>query len=216
MRGLRSAILLLSVALVAALLGHVVIDVLGDFMLAHDDYDDVDHSSRVIVAIVTLGLAMIGAGAGLRAAVREARGSENAFCLALRSALPRSGVVFTLAAVAASTLFLCVMEACDAALAGHPVDDVGDLFAGSIPFGGAIIALVAAAVSNVTLALLRRLARARLLTAVVVAFLRRDAECARAAEFARATPERLVFHAHHICRRTPGRAPPFPLRAATL
>jgi hypothetical protein len=199
---------LLSVALFAALIGHVTIDVLGDYLLAHDDYDDVDHSSRVIVAIVTFVLAGCGAGFGLRAAIREARGSENALCLALRSALPRNSLIFTLAAIALSTIILCVMEACDASLAGHPVDDVGDLFAGSIPFGGTIIAVVAMLVSQITLGGLRRLARVRSLASVVVAFLRRCFPVFRTTEIDLDVIDRLVFHAHHICRRIAGRAPP--------
>ena len=42
--------MLLSVALFAALTGHVVIDILGDFMLAHDTYDDMP-GLRVFFAI---------------------------------------------------------------------------------------------------------------------------------------------------------------------
>ena len=47
MIALKPAVLLLSVALFAALIGHVVIDVLGDFMLAHDAYDDIVIIRRV-------------------------------------------------------------------------------------------------------------------------------------------------------------------------
>jgi hypothetical protein len=207
--------MLLSVALVAALIGHVVIDVLGDFLLAHDDYDDVDHSSRTIVAIVTLGLAMLGVSGGLRAAIREARGSENAFCLALRSALPRNDFVFSIAAIALSTIVLCTMEAADATLAGHRIDDIGDLFAGSVPFGATIIAIVTAIVSQTVLGIVRRLAQFSVLAVVVVAFLRRCLRAVHIAECAIDVVDRLVFHAHHICRRIAGRAPPLHLFAAS-
>jgi hypothetical protein len=200
--------LLLSVALFAALIGHVVIDSLGDFMLAHDTYDDLDHSSRTVVALVTLGLTILGIGMGFRAAIREARGSDNAFCMALRAALPRSVPAFVIAAVVVSTGVLSIMEGCDAWLAGHGVDDVSDLFGGSIPFGLTIEAIVALIVSLLTLAGLRRLAHARVIAGVVVAFLRR---CVchiidRETEFD--VRLRLIFRVHYVCRRIAGRAPP--------
>jgi hypothetical protein len=196
------------VVLVAALIGHVVIDILGDVMLAHDTYDDVDHSSRGIVALAALAAALCGIAFGFGAALREANGSENEFCSALRSALPRRSLPFTFAAIVAATLLLCLMEGCDALLAGHDVDDLGDLFGGSVAFGGTIVALTAALVSIVTLAALRRLARARIIAVAIVEFLRRRVAQSLAAHADRSVRRRLVFHARVICRRLAGRAPP--------
>jgi hypothetical protein len=207
-KAIKPAIMLVSVALIAALIGHVLIDVLGDFVLDHDAYDDIDHSSRGIVALITLALAALGIGLGLRATIRDACGSEYALCASLRRAIPRSGLTFSLRAIALATLALCAMEAVDAALAGHPVDDLGDLFGGSIVFGGSIIGLVAAIVSQTALAALRRCAHLRLIASAVVAFLRRSANCIRARVADFDVVHELIYHAFHLCRRIAGRAPP--------
>jgi hypothetical protein len=63
--------LMLSVCVAAALLTHWVIDLLGDFVLAHDPYDDLAHYSRDTGAL-TLGLFLLAAiGFTLRAALLE-------------------------------------------------------------------------------------------------------------------------------------------------
>jgi hypothetical protein len=207
--------LLLSVALFAALTGHVVIDILGDFMLAHDTYDDMDHSSRTIVALVTLGLTVLGIGLGFHAAIREARGSENAFCTALRGALPRSQPAFLIAAIVLATFVLCVMEGCDAWLAARPVDNVGDLLGGSVPFGATIETIVATVVSLVTLAGLRRLARARVIAGLVVAFFRRCERYRVDGDITVEVRRRLVLRVHCVSRRIAGRAPPLLILVST-
>lgn len=185
-------------------------------MLAHDTYDDLDHTSRTIVGSVTLALVMLGIGFSFRAAIREARGSENALCSFIRRALPRNSIAFTLGAVLAGALALCAMEACDALLAGGPVDDIGDLFGGSVGFGGTIVTLVAVATSAAVLGGLRRLARVRSIAGALVAFLRRAlapaTERATVIDFARP----VLFRAHHSCRRLAGRAPPPARLVATL
>jgi hypothetical protein len=208
MRRYRVVIVLVSVALFAALVSHVVIDILGDYLLAHDTYDDVGHSSRAVVGLVTFGLSLLGIGFCLRAALREARGSENAFCLALRGAIPRNATIFTLGSIIAAAFFLACMEGCDAIAAGKAVDDLGDLFGGSVPFGGTIVAVVAICASTVARRFLLRLARTRIIAAVVVAFLRRcsSGHSARAADHDLVL--RLVVHVHFACRRIAGRAPP--------
>jgi len=208
-------IVLVSVALLAALLGHVIIDVLGDFMLAHDTYDDVDHSSRGVVALVTLALACCGIGFGLRAAVSEAAGSEDAFCAALRSAIPRGIAAFTVLAILAATGIMCVMEGCDALLAGQSIDDLGDLFGGSVVFGGTIVSVTAACVSVIAVAALRRLSRARRIAVALVAFLRRCVAKVIIADSGSDLEHRLVFRSRVIARRVAGRAPPRALLVAT-
>ena len=215
MTALKPAVLLLSVALFAALIGHVVIDVLGDFMLAHDAYDDIDHSSRGIVAAITLGLAVAGIGASIRAMIREARGSDNAFCIALRAALPRSVPVFLIAAVTLSTCALCLMEGCDAWLAGRSIDDVGDLFGGSIAFGMTTEAIVTFAFGLLTLGGLRRLARTRIMLGVLGAFLRRRVGVTAGRQTGPNVRRRLVLRVHYVCRQIAGRAPPVLILVAT-
>jgi hypothetical protein len=214
-KAIKPTILLLSVAQFAALIGHVVIDFLGDVMLAHDTYDDMNHSSRTVVALVTLGLALFGSGVGLRAAIREARGSENAFCVALRAALPRSVPGFVTAAVVLSTLILCIMETCDAWLAGYSVDDVGDLFGGSVSFGATIETVVALVISLLSLGGLRRLARTRIIAGALGALLRRCVHCVVGRETRVDIRLGLVFRVHYVCRRIAGRAPPLLILVST-
>jgi hypothetical protein len=185
-------------------------------MLAHDSYDDVDHSSRGVVALVTLGLACCGIGFGLRAAIREAAGSEDAFCAALRSAIPRGTAAFTVLAILAATGIMCVMEGCDALLAGQQVDDLGDLFGGSIVFGGTIVSITATCVSVLALAALRRLARARRIAVALVAFLRRCIAKVFIDDAGSNIEHRLVFRSRVIARRIAGRAPPRALLASTF
>jgi hypothetical protein len=209
----RATIVLLSVASIAALMSHVVIDVLGDFMLAHDTYDDVEHSSRTVVGLVVLGFALSGIAFGFRAALREARGSENAFCQALRSALPRRTLLFVTAALIVASVLLCLMEGCDAWLAGQAVDDLGDLFGGSILLGGTVVGLTTTVMSLCALALLRRLARSRAFALAIAIFLQREpVDSCRGRSSRRHRADLLVFHPRLLCRAIAGRAPPQLLR----
>jgi hypothetical protein len=115
-----------------------------------------------------------------------------------------------IAAVFASTLVLCAMEGCDAIVAGQPVDDLGDLFGGSVAFGGVIVALCAVVVGLTTLSCLRRLSEMRLVAGIVVAFLRRDVRSSVVGKTHVVAPHRLIFHDCDICHRVAGRAPPLP------
>lgn len=215
MRACRPYIVLLGVALSAALIAHVTIDVLGDYLLAHDTYDDLDHSSRELVAFGTLLITLLGAAFAVAAAVREARGSENAFCRALRSALPTSAGIFTAGATATAVLALCGMEFGDALVAHQRIDDVGDLFGGSVLFGGTIVSAIATALSLATLQFIRLLARSCIITHAVVALLRRRLDDAFERETFRECSHRLIYRVHVACRRVAGRAPPPPLRTAS-
>jgi hypothetical protein len=199
---------LLGVALSAALVAHVTIDVLGDYLLPHDTYDGLDHSSRDLVGFGTLLITLLGAAFAAGAAVREARGSENAFCRALRSALPHHTLRFTAGTVAAATLALCTMEFGDALFAHQTVDDVGDLFGGSVLLGGTVVSATATALSLATLRFIRLLSRSRIVTQVLVAFLRRRVDRVFAREMFRELSHRLIYRVHSACRQVAGRAPP--------
>jgi hypothetical protein len=204
------------VALVAALLGHVTIDILGDYLLPHDTYDDVSHSSRAIVALITLGAALFGIVLSLRALVREACGSENAFCSSLRRALPAHVPLFVLGTIAASTVVLCAMEAGDALVAGQAIDDLGDLFGGSIASGGTIVASIAALTALIAVAALRRLARTRLVAALRCAFLRRNTPTISSAVARMSVRRRPLVRDLDLCHRIAGRAPPLFRPAITI
>jgi len=137
----------LAAAFLAALSAHVAIDIVGDYVLAHDTYDDPAHGSRWLASIA-LGLsAFVAVWASVRAALAESRGSHQALRRALRAAVPASGIRFAALVTAASLPMLAGMAWLDAVCAGIRVDDVGDLFGGCIPLGSGIAAAVAVVVA---------------------------------------------------------------------
>jgi hypothetical protein len=158
---IRLAIVPLCVALCAALAALVAIDVLGDVLLAHDTFDDIAHGSRVLVGSGALALALVAAGCGLRALLRDARGSETTFCASLAATIPRRPLPFFAAVFVATPAILAGMEALDACLASQSIDDAGDLFGGSLALGLGVAAFAACVSACLARVALRRLARAR-------------------------------------------------------
>jgi len=159
--------------IVTALLTHWVIDVVGDVVLAYDPYDDVAHSSRPIGA-VALGVCLLATlGFALRGAFLEARGSERALLKLLRRAQPRSAWQHFAAIAVASLVLVAAMEACDSFAAGHPCDDVVELFGGSLLLAATVAVSVAAVVTIAIRAALRHVTKFHgVLVAFVVAFIR--------------------------------------------
>jgi len=139
---LRASLVAIAAA-IAALLAHVAIDVAGDYVLAHDAYDGIDHQSRAVfaVAILLLGL---GLGARLLVHLLDRRCGSTA---SLRRIVSRD--LGTPAAFVAQCAFLAIvtlagMEFLDCASSGTRVDDVADLFGGSMWLGvGSTIAVAA-------------------------------------------------------------------------
>lgn len=196
-------------ALLAAALGHFLIDVAGDFLLAHDSYDDVGHSSRGFASGVAALLALFftvrllvaahGEGLGprgLRAAIAAALGARWSFVASVS--------VASLAATA-------VMEFGDTAAAGAPTFDVATLFGGSLPFGCAISIAVAALVASAFRALLLVVASsdAAILQRLAVWFRRlRGAVAVEAADRSKVTPSNSFYAGSPASRRAGKRAPP--------
>jgi hypothetical protein len=211
---LRYAGVALGAALCAALLAHVAIDVAGDYLLPHDSYDDIAHDSRAVVACAVLGLVLGALGCAVGAALRRARGSEFAFCAGLRDACPPGALQFAITVNGLTFLILGAMEALDVTLAGGRIDDVGDLFGGSLLLGGLIAALCALAAAFGTRVALHRLARLGRIARRVAAFLRRRTLPSTAPGIRR---PRRRSHAtsRYIARRLAGRAPPHSLLATT-
>jgi hypothetical protein len=172
----------LAAAFLAALSAHVAIDVAGDYVLAHDTYDDPAHGSRWLASIALGISACIAVWALGRAALAESRGSHEALRRALRAAVPSSFVSFSALVTAASLPMLAGMAWLDAVCAGIPVDDVGDLFGGCIPLGSGItvaLAIVVATAVHRLVALLCRFHRS--IVRAVEAFVRLPRSAARAA-----------------------------------
>lgn len=135
-------------ALSAALVAHVAIDVVGDYVLARDAYDGMAHASRTLVAGGAMALLMCALGLSLHGALAEARGNEGRFCRALATALPRSRVTFAAVVTAGTFVILGAMGGLDTVLAAAPVDDISALFGGSLTLAaglGSLAGLLAAA-----------------------------------------------------------------------
>jgi hypothetical protein len=122
-------------AATAALLAHVFIDYAGDFLLAHDDYDDVSHHSRFIcVAIIALIASVCAVRAFLDILDRRRTNRISLMCLA-KAALGRL-VPFALQVTLLALVLLVGMEFLDCVLAGAPIDGIAGLFGGSLLLGG--------------------------------------------------------------------------------
>ena len=208
------AVVALCVALCAALLAHVAIDVAGDYLLAHDSYDAIEHHSRGFIASSALALALVAIGAALRAALADARGDERAFCALVRASLPASPGRFAGEILTLTFLGLLAMEALDAALAGQRIDDLADLLGGSSTLGPATAIACGLFATLVAWMSLVRLARVHdVIVRAIAAFVRLatdEVSCATPVSVRRGRPAITV---PALARRLAGRAPPAVLPA---
>jgi len=127
------ASLALCAAAAAAALAHFAIDVAGDYLLARDSYDHLEHGSRELLTGVALVLSVFLAGRGLKICCEIAtkhRGRLARPVLGLREAL---GLIA--GAATASVVFVPAMELLDGRLDGAPVLRLADAFGGSILLG---------------------------------------------------------------------------------
>lgn len=206
----------LCVALCAALAAHVAIDVAGDYVLARDTYDALEHQSRNVVALGALGLATVAIAAAVRAALCGACDDERAFCALLRASLPASRRRF-IAEIVAGTLFaLLAMEALDTAVAGQRSGNLTDLLGGSLWLGPALAILCGVLGATVAWTVLARLGRLHAaLARVIAAFVPRTFDEGSAGVMsAHGRHARLVVATPILARRLAGRAPPGALAAA--
>lgn len=139
-------------AAIAALIAHVVIDAIGDFALARDAYDGLEHASRGLVSLaLLLGVAVL-ACRFVVAALGDDRAREK---ISAHLQVPRSPLLFV-AAVAVATLVLLVgMESLDTLAAGQDLGSLADIFGGSIALGLAVTVSVAIALGQMAWATLR-------------------------------------------------------------
>jgi TRAP-type C4-dicarboxylate transport system permease small subunit len=169
---LRRLIVPLCAALAAALFAHVGIDVAGDYLLPHDTYDDVSHASRYVVLAAVAMLLFAMFVAALSAAIREARGSVDAFGRILRSSLGMGPLPFFVTTLAFAALTLVAMEYADANAAGQAVDDLGDLLGGSLALGLAMLGIATIACATLARRLVELVAglRRTLVHSLAIAF----------------------------------------------
>ncbi len=144
--GFRTTVsLLLCAAAAAAATAHVAIDIIGDYALPHDTYDNLSHSSRELVSGVAFLLALLLAGRGLRyccgiAAVNRTRVAQLRLSLGWCSG-------FVLGVIASTAMLVPSMEWLDGRLGGAPVKELDDAFGGSILLGGGTSVVCAALVA---------------------------------------------------------------------
>ena len=123
-----------------AAFAHVVIDVAGDYILVRDAYDGMAHHSRALLLAV-VGLAVLaGAVRSIFELLDRRCASTTSVLAAVRDALGNP-VHFALASAAFAIVALVGMESFDCWLSGRPVDDVGDLFGGSVTLGAGTAAI---------------------------------------------------------------------------
>lgn len=144
--GFRTTVsLLLCAAAAAAAMAHSAIDIIGDYALAHDTYDNLPHASRELVSGVAFLLAVLLAGRGLRyccaiAAANRARVAQPRLSL-------RWSTGFVLGTIAVTAMLVPSMEWLDGRLGGVPVKELDDAFGGSILLGGGTTVVCAALIA---------------------------------------------------------------------
>jgi hypothetical protein len=135
LRFLRSLVVPLCAALFAALCAHNAIDLAGDYLLPHDTYDDIAHVSRTLFGGATVALVAVVLGIAFRGAIHEASGREAAFCDALGALGPKDARWFFGIVTGLTIVLVLAMQSLDCLLAGTEIDDIGDLFGGSLLLG---------------------------------------------------------------------------------
>ncbi len=114
-------------------MAHYAIDVIGDYALAHDSYDNLRHGSRELVTGIALVVAAYLAARGLRVCC-EIAATNRARLVRPALRLRDTGLLLS-AAVGASVAIVPGMEYLDGRLDGTPVLRFGDAFGGSIALG---------------------------------------------------------------------------------
>jgi hypothetical protein len=141
-RALRLCLVAVAGALAAAA-AHVVIDVAGDYLLVRDAYDGIAHHSRALLLAV-VGIAVLVAVVRAIFEMLDRRCSSTTSVLAaVRDALG-DPLRFAVAAAVVATVALAGMESFDTFLSGRAIDEVGDLFGGSVLLGAGTAATAGA------------------------------------------------------------------------
>jgi hypothetical protein len=202
------ALVVLFSALLSAALAHLAIDVLGDFMLAHDAYDGMQHTSRSVLACLALATAAAFAFRQLFGALDASTAGRRRAVQFIGAMLPRRLLPFAAATAGLALLALCAMEFVDASAAGIRVDDPGDLLGGSLVLGSLILIACATATAGIVFAALRALAglTVAVVRAVHALFMRRATAAAKPLAHRRLAR---TFALHpQLARRATKRGPP--------
>lgn len=188
-------------------MAHFAIDVAGDYLLARDSYDHLEHGSRELLTGLALVLAVFLAARGLKSCCDIAtkhRGRLARPVLGVREAL---GLIA--GAVTASAALVPAMELLDGRLDGAPVLQLADAFGGSILLGLTTTLLCASMVALLVYATVRWLISHRdSIATLLETLMRRVTETPHANGYdlaaQRFTPRhRRTPHAHRFAKRGP-------------
>lgn len=141
------ALLVLLSAAFAAVLAHIGIDVLGDYLLPHDTYDDIAHASRTALSGTALATIATIAVRLLVGVIDEAQGRPRPPVEHVRRGSGARLALFAVAVAGVTLPFIAGMEAADLWAAGRAVDDLGDLLGGSMWLGLGVTLPLAASVA---------------------------------------------------------------------
>jgi hypothetical protein len=198
---------MLCAAAAASAVAHLLIDVLGDYVLVHDTYDDVAHGSRILATALALLIAVVLAARAIRVCMQIVVANRSR--APVRSAWYGRSGGFVFAVIVSSLLIVPAMEWLDGWLAGAPVAGIGAAFGGSILLGIGSTTACAAIVASTVYALVRWLLGHReALITIVETLLRRyrKAEGRSAFDLARQrfqARRRYSPHAVRLCKRGP-------------
>jgi hypothetical protein len=211
-RMLRSAILWATViifACAAAVVSHIAIDGIANFVVAHDPFDDVAHGSRSVLALCVAGLFATVAFCTVISGLSDARSRFSAFGRALTAAGAASACSFALRIAPLCIVLLLSMEAGDALVAGVRIDGAEDLLGGSVPLGLGITICVAIAAAIGARRLLIALGLAhRVLAAAVARLVRLPIRRTSISHFGRLRDGSRAGSSSVLARRAGKRAPP--------
>lgn len=131
----NGALFVILSAAIAALVAHIGIDVAGDYVLAHDSYDGIEHGSRLLITVSLLVALVVVAVRVVCSALDRVVGVRRAMHECAPSAVPKAIGRHLVLVVVATFVLLVGMERVDLLVAGQPPDDLADLLGGSFALG---------------------------------------------------------------------------------
>lgn len=194
-------------AAAAAAVAHVAIDVVGDYALPHDTYDNLAHSSREIVSVFAAVVAVFLLARGLRLCCEI--GAVNRTRVRVATGWLREFWAFAGGVAAASACVVPAMEWLDCRFVGVAVDDLDDAFGGSVLLGIATTVLCAFLIAGAIYAIAAWLTSHRDTIATIIETLLGRSTGAvrpRRADLARyltVPRRRRTAHALRLCKRGP-------------
>ena len=194
-------------AAAAAAVAHVAIDVVGDYALPHDTYDNLAHSSREIVSIFAAVVAVFLLARGLRLCCEV--GAANRTRVRVATGWLHEFLAFAGGVAAASACVVPAMEWLDGRFCGVAVDDLDDAFGGSLLLGIATTVLCAFLIAAVIYAIAAWLTSHRdTITTIIQTLLGRSTGAIRPrradlARYLTVPRRRRTAHALRLCKRGP-------------